>query len=66
MEYYLEKIWTMIHTANAAEAYLDRKTHSRTLSFVDWPPQSPTKGSQHSMSPKKAGELLLKMTRKLV
>lgn len=56
----------MIYTANAAEAYLDRKSHSRTPSFVDWPPQSPTKGSQHSMSPKKAGELFLKMTRKLV
>lgn len=29
------------HTANVVKAYLDRKAHNKTLSIMDWRPQSP-------------------------
>ena len=30
-----------MHTANAVKSYLERKTADKTLTVVDWPPQSP-------------------------
>lgn len=29
------------HTANAGKSYLERKTADKTLTEMDWPPQSP-------------------------
>ena len=29
------------HTANAVKSYLERKTADKTLTVMDWPPQSP-------------------------
>ena len=29
------------HTANAVKSYLERKTVDKTLTVIDWPPQSP-------------------------
>lgn len=37
---FFSMVITPKHMANAVKAHLDRKTHSGTLSAVDWPPQN--------------------------
>lgn len=41
INYKLGISWQAKHAANTVKHYLDRKTHSGTLSVMDWAPQSP-------------------------